>query len=58
MKHEITKPNGEVYAEVWQEGGMLRLVLMQYAPDIQIHMDKKIIPQLIEALKLIEQEAI
>jgi hypothetical protein len=57
MKHEIKKPNGEVYAEVWREDGRLRLTLMQYAPGIQIQMDEKVIPQLIKVLKLIEQEA-
>ena len=57
MKHEIKKQNGEVYAEVWVEDGRLQLTLMQYAPGIQIQMDEKVIPQLIKALKLIEQEA-
>jgi len=53
IKREIKKPNGEVYAEVWREGGQLRLVLSQYSPGIQIRMDEKAIPQLIEALKSI-----
>ena len=55
MKHEIKKPNGEVYAEVWVEGGLF-IQRMKSHPALRITMDKKIIPQLIEALKLIEQE--
>lgn len=50
-KHEIKKPNGQVYAKVWREDGMLRLVLAQYDPDLVIQMDEKVIPQLLSILR-------
>lgn len=57
MRHKITTPSGEVYAEVWREDGRLRLILMKYLPNVQIIMDEKVIPQLIDALKSIQQES-
>ena len=44
---QIVKPNGDVYARVKVEDGMLQIQLCQSSiPDSWITMDSKIIPQL------------
>ncbi len=50
-REKIIKPNGNCYAEIWVEEGRLCVVLTEYAPDLQIRMDEKSIPQLIQALQ-------
>lgn len=48
---QIVKPNGDVYARVKVEDGMLQIQLCQSSiPDSWITMDSKIIPQLRQIL--------
>jgi len=47
---DIVKPNGEVYAKVYVEGGLLKIQLMQTAHQPIIVMDAKVIPQLRQLL--------
>jgi hypothetical protein len=48
---EIIKPNGQVYARVKVEEGMLKIQLAQSSiPDCWINMDAKIIPELKQIL--------
>ncbi len=54
--HDIIKPNGKVYARIWVEDGSLRIILMQYAPDIEILLDQKAIPQFADILQKIRNE--
>lgn len=56
MTHQIIKPGGEVYAEIWRDGGFLKIILMQYAPDVEIHIDEKAIPQFADILQKIRKE--
>ena len=56
MKHKIVKPNGEIYAEIWRDAGFLKIVLMQYAPDVEIQIDEKAIPQFADILQQLRKE--
>lgn len=51
MKRIIGTPSGSPYLGVEVDDKMLRIVLMDYAPNWTITLDKKVIPQLIEFLK-------
>lgn len=56
--HDIIKQNGKVYARIWVEDGSLRIILMQYSPDIEILLDQKAIPQFADILQKIRNEMI
>lgn len=56
MKHQIIKPNGEVDAEVWRDGGLLKIILMQYGPDVEIRIDEKAIPQFADILQKLRKD--
>jgi hypothetical protein len=45
-----------VYAKIWRGGGFLRIVLMQYAPDVEIQIDEKAIPQFADILQKLRKE--
>lgn len=51
MKQIIGTPDGKPYLGVEVNDEVLRLVLLQYAPDWTISVDKKVIPDLIKVLQ-------
>jgi hypothetical protein len=53
--YSLTKPNGEVYAMVTCEDGMLKIKMNTYY-GVMVHLDEKIIPQLLDALQGISRE--
>ena len=50
-KATIYQDNGKTYAEIWREGGLLKMAIFARMPGVVIHMDERVIPQLIEALQ-------
>ena len=50
-KAMIYQDNGKTYAEIWREGGLLKMAIFARMPGVVIHMDERVIPQLIEALQ-------
>ena len=50
-KATIYQDNGKTYAELWREGGLLKMAIFARMPGVVIHMDERVIPQLIEALQ-------
>ena len=47
----ILRPNGDVYAKVYLEGGYLCISLGRYQFNTIFKMDEKVIPQLIQSLQ-------
>ena len=56
MKRIIGTPSGSPYLGVEVDDKMLKMVLMDYAPNWTITLDKKVIPQLIEFLMEVQNE--
>jgi hypothetical protein len=52
----IYQDNGETYAELWREGGLLKMAIFARMPGVVIHLDERVIPQLIEALRGIQDD--
>ena len=50
-KATIYQDNGKTYAEIWRESGLLKMAIFARMPGVVIHMDERVIPQLIEALQ-------
>ena len=50
-KATIYQDNGKTYAELWREGGLLKMAIFARMPGVVIHLDERVIPQLIEALQ-------
>jgi len=50
-KAMIYQDNGKTYAEIWREDGLLKMAIFARMPGVVIHMDERVIPQLIEALQ-------
>ena len=50
-KAMIYQDNGKTYAEIWREDGLLKMAIFARMPGVVIHLDERVIPQLIEALQ-------
>ena len=50
-KATIYQDNGKTYAELWREGGLLKMAIFARMPGVVIHLDERVIPQLIDALQ-------
>ena len=50
-KATIYQDNGKTYAELWREDGLLKMAIFARMPGVVIHLDERVIPQLIDALQ-------
>ena len=55
MKHAILTDNGNTYATVYKEAGLLCIALPKY-PGMKFVLDAQVIPQLLNILKELQDE--
>lgn len=55
-KQKIYTPSGKIYAELWVDCNLLQVSVSPDHPEVILNFDKRIIPQLITALQVLEQK--